>query len=73
MKQGIHPDYVESTVTCGCGHRFVTRATQPELKVEICSNCHPFYTGKQKVMDTAGRVERFKQRYGKRRRKTAST
>ncbi len=61
MKQGIHPDYVECTVTCGCG--FKTRSTKPELRVEICSKCHPFYTGTQKIMDTEGRVERFIKRY----------
>ncbi|NCO32927.1 MAG: 50S ribosomal protein L31 [Armatimonadetes bacterium CG2_30_59_28] len=71
MKEGIHPKYVECTVSCACGHRFETRATIPEIHVEICSDCHPFYTGKQKIMDTAGRVERFKQRYSKRRRKAA--
>ena len=73
MKEGIHPEYVECTVTCACGYRFQTRATVPEIHVEICSNCHPFYTGKQKIVDTAGRVERFKQRYSKRRRRTAGT
>lgn len=70
MKAGIHPDYIECTVTCACGNTFVTRATQPEIKVEICSACHPFYTGKQKIIDSAGRVEQFHQRYGKRRRRT---
>ena len=64
MKKGIHPDYVECTVTCGCGNTFTTRATRPAIHVEVCSNCHPFYTGKQKFVDTAGRVERFQRRYG---------
>ena len=62
MKADIHPEYVLSTVTCSCGNTFQTRSTQPELHVEICSNCHPFYTGKQKLMDTGGRVERFQKR-----------
>ena len=63
MKKDIHPNYVECTVTCLCGNVIQTRATQPEIKVEICSNCHPFFTGKQKLVDTAGRVERFQKRY----------
>ena len=62
MKTGIHPNYVECLVTCGCGSTFVTRATKPKINVEICSQCHPFYTGKQKLMDTGGRVERFRRR-----------
>ena len=66
MKTGIHPDYVESRVTCTCGNTFVTRSTASEIHVEICSNCHPFYTGKQKLVDTGGRVERFKRRAAKR-------
>lgn len=64
MKKDIHPDYVECTVTCGCGNSFTTRSTRPKLNVEVCSQCHPFYTGKQKFVDTAGRVERFQRRYG---------
>lgn len=64
MKKGIHPEYVECKVTCGCGNTFVTRATVPQLNVEICSACHPFYTGKQKFVDTAGRVERFQRKFG---------
>jgi len=64
MKKGIHPEYVECTVTCGCGNSFKTRSTRPTINVEVCSNCHPFYTGKQKFVDTAGRVERFQRRYG---------
>jgi large subunit ribosomal protein L31 len=66
MKTGIHPDYVESRVTCTCGNTFVTRSTQPEIHVEICSNCHPFYTGRQKMVDTGGRIDRFKRRAAKR-------
>ena len=65
MKAGIHPDYVTCNVHCSCGHTFVTRATKPELRVELCSECHPFYTGKQKLVDTGGRVERFQRRYAK--------
>ena len=65
MKPEIHPDYVLATVTCSCGNTFETRSTKPELHVEICSNCHPFYTGKQKLVDTGGRVERFQRRYAK--------
>lgn len=63
MKDGIHPDYVEAKVTCSCGETFMTRSTRPEIKVEVCSACHPFYTGKQKLVDTAGRVERFNRKY----------
>lgn len=65
MKADIHPNYVVATVKCSCGNEFQTRATTPELHVEICSNCHPFYTGKQKLMDTGGRVERFQKRYNR--------
>ena len=64
MKQGIHPDYVDCQVICGCGERFTTRATAPEIRVEVCSKCHPFYTGKQKFVDSAGRVDRFMKRWG---------
>ena len=64
MKEGIHPEYIEATVTCGCGNKVVTRSTRKNLKVEICSKCHPFYSGKQKLVDTAGRVERFRRKYG---------
>jgi large subunit ribosomal protein L31 len=63
MKQGIHPKYGATRVSCACGNTFVTRATVPEIRVEICSNCHPFFTGRQKMVDTEGRVERFRQRY----------
>lgn len=65
MKKGIHPDYMSAKVTCSCGHTFETMATQPEVHTDICSICHPFYTGKQRLVDTAGRVERFKQKYDK--------
>lgn len=66
MKAGIHPDYNEVTVTCSCGNTFKTRSTlaKDTLLVEVCAACHPFYTGKQKIVDTAGRVEKFRQRYG---------
>lgn len=63
MKDNIHPKYVETTVTCGCGNNFKTRSTLKEIRVEICSECHPFYTGKQKFVDTAGRVEKFQKKY----------
>ena len=65
MKTGIHPDYIACHVRCSCGNTFVTRATRSELRVELCSECHPFYTGKQKLVDTGGRVERFQRRYAK--------
>ena len=68
MKTDIHPEYVEAHVRCTCGNEFTTRSTKPEIRVEICSNCHPFYTGKQKLVDTGGRVERFKRRAAKRAR-----
>jgi len=64
MKKGIHPDYVECKVTCACGNNFLTRATVPKLDVEICSSCHPFFTGKQKFIDTEGRIDKFKKKYG---------
>jgi large subunit ribosomal protein L31 len=64
MRKGIHPEYVDCKVTCACGHTFNTRSTVPEIQVEICSACHPFYTGKQKYVDTAGRIEKFKKKYG---------
>ena len=65
MKQGIHPNYVDCTITCACGNVIKTRSTKPEIHVEVCSNCHPFYTGKQKLVDTGGRVERFNKRFGR--------
>jgi large subunit ribosomal protein L31 len=67
MKTGIHPQYNVTTVTCSCGNTFTTRSTAPSgsIHVEVCSNCHPFYTGKQKILDTGGRVARFEKRFGK--------
>jgi large subunit ribosomal protein L31 len=64
MKKGIHPEYVESRVVCACGNTFLTRSTKKEIRVEICSQCHPFFTGKQKLMDSAGRIEKFRKKYG---------
>ena len=64
MKAGIHPAYEEVSVVCACGNTFQVHSTQEELRLEICNDCHPFFTGKQKLIDTAGRVERFKKRYG---------
>ena len=66
MRQGIHPDYIETKVTCSCGNTFTTRSVKPELHVELCNQCHPFYTGKQKLVDTGGRVERFQKKYANR-------
>ncbi len=66
MKQGIHPEYIETKVTCSCGNTFTTRSVKPELHVELCNQCHPFYTGKQKLVDTGGRVERFQKKYASR-------
>ncbi|MCL4415071.1 MAG: 50S ribosomal protein L31 [Acidimicrobiales bacterium] len=65
MKPGIHPEYVESVVHCSCGNSFATRSTKAELRVELCNECHPFFTGKQKLVDSGGRVERFERRYGR--------
>jgi large subunit ribosomal protein L31 len=62
MKQGLHPEYMETQVTCSCGNSFTTRSTRKTLHVELCNQCHPFYTGKQKLVDTGGRVERFQRR-----------
>jgi large subunit ribosomal protein L31 len=64
MKPEIHPKYVECTVTCGCGNTFKTRSTKPKIDVEICSKCHPFFTGQQRYVDTAGRVEKFQRKFG---------
>jgi large subunit ribosomal protein L31 len=69
MKADIHPNYVECKVHCSCGNEFVTRSTESALRVELCSECHPFYTGKQKLVDTGGRVERFERRYAKAKKK----
>jgi large subunit ribosomal protein L31 len=65
MKTDIHPEYMETKVTCSCGETFTTHSTLPEIKVEICSVCHPFYTGKQRLVDVGGRVERFNKKYGR--------
>lgn len=65
MKNGIHPNYAAAHVTCVCGNTFVTKSTVGDIKLEICSECHPFYTGRQKVIDTAGRIDRFNQRFQK--------
>ncbi len=67
MKPDIHPEYFETTIRCACGNEFQTRATRKDIRVEICSNCHPLFTGKQKLMDTEGRVERFMKKYGNKR------
>jgi large subunit ribosomal protein L31 len=69
MKKDIHPKYEETTVTCGCGNKFVTRSTKKNINVEICSACHPFFTGKMKYVDTAGRVEKFQRKYNWDKRK----
>ncbi len=64
VKPGIHPEYFETTITCACGATYPVGSTRKNLRVEICSNCHPFYTGKHRIVDTGGRVERFRKRYG---------
>ena len=64
MREGIHPDYYQATVTCNCGNTFVTGSTKPEIHVEICSKCHPFYTGQQKAAQARGRIEQFNKKYG---------
>ncbi|MFN4226561.1 MAG: 50S ribosomal protein L31 [Candidatus Ratteibacteria bacterium] len=64
MKKGIHPEYKEATIVCACGNIVKTRSTKSEIKVEICNKCHPYFTGKQKFVDTTGRVEKFKKKYG---------
>ncbi len=63
MQEGIHPNYVEATVRCACGETFKTRSTKPEIRVDICSKCHPFFTGKQKFVDSGGRVDKFKKKF----------
>lgn len=68
MKKDVHPEYQECQVICACGNTFMTRSTKKEIRVEICSSCHPFYTGKQKLIDSAGRVEKFKKKYGDRKK-----
>jgi large subunit ribosomal protein L31 len=70
MKANIHPNFIESSVSCVCGHTWKTKTTKPELRVDICSNCHPFYTGKQKLIDTEGRVDKFNKRYANFARKS---
>ncbi|MCL5409131.1 MAG: 50S ribosomal protein L31 [Candidatus Omnitrophica bacterium] len=65
MKEGIHPDYKESVITCACGNVVHTRSVKPEIKIEICNKCHPYFTGKQRILDSTGMVERFNRRYGK--------
>ena len=65
MKPDIHPDYVEATVKCSCGNTYVTHSTKSDLHVELCNECHPFFTGKQKLVDTAGRIERFRRKFAK--------
>src|SRR6188508_833502 len=72
MKTDTHPQYSTCVVRCSCGNTFTTRSTRSELRVEICSNCHPFYTGKQKLVDTGGRVERFQRRYAKQQAEQAA-
>ena len=67
MKADIHPTYADASVKCSCGNTFTTKSTKSELSVELCNECHPFYTGKQKLVDTGGRVERFERRYGARK------
>lgn len=66
MKADIHPQYVDSVITCSCGNQINTRSTRAEMHIDICSNCHPFFTGEQRIVDTAGRVERFRRRYAAR-------
>ena len=65
MKADIHPNYVECKASCACGHAFITKSVKPEIRTDICAECHPFYTGAQKFVDTAGRVDKFRKRYGK--------
>jgi large subunit ribosomal protein L31 len=71
MRADIHPQYVEASVRCSCGNTFTTRSTKPSLTSELCNECHPFDTGKQKLVDTGGRIDRFERRYGKRRKSEA--
>ncbi|ETR70829.1 MAG: large subunit ribosomal protein L31 [Candidatus Magnetoglobus multicellularis str. Araruama] len=70
MKKDIHPKYQQTKITCACGNEIITGSTKKDIKIEICSHCHPFFTGKQKLVDTAGRIERFKQKYAKFNSKT---
>ncbi len=71
MKTDIHPEYTDTQVTCSCGNTFTTRSTADSVSVELCNECHPFYTGKQKLVDTGGRIDRFERRYGARKGKSA--
>lgn len=64
MKKNIHPEYVECTVSCACGNTFASKSNKPEIKVDICNACHPFFTGSEKIVDSAGRVDKFKKKYG---------
>jgi large subunit ribosomal protein L31 len=73
MKKGIHPKYVETTITCACGNVMHTRSTKENIRIEICSKCHPFFTGKQKLVDSAGKVERFRRKYAKFNKSQVST
>src|SRR5580700_7219748 len=73
MKPDIHPEYVDATVRCSCGNTYVTHSTKADLHVELCNECHPFFTGKQKLVDSGGRVERFQKRYGERKGKAKTT
>jgi len=73
MQTDIHPVYVEATVHCSCGNTFTTHSTKSELRVELCNECHPFFTGKQKLVDSGGRVDRFNRRYGNRKSKSAKS
>ncbi len=72
MKADIHPEYMEAKVSCSCGNSYTTHSTVPELHVELCNECHPFYTGKQKLVDTGGRIDRFERRYGRRKNAPAN-
>lgn len=65
MRPDIHPEYIETTISCACGNTYATRSTVPDLRVAICSKCHPFFTGRQRLVDTAGRVEKFQRKYGR--------
>ena len=73
MKTDIHPTYTDTTVSCSCGNSFTTRSTSDAVRVELCNECHPFYTGKQKLVDTGGRIDRFERRYGARKGKAAAS
>ena len=73
MKAEIHPEYGESVITCACGNSWTTRSTKPEIHLDVCSNCHPFFTGEQRIVDTAGRVERFRRRYANAQQQPEST